>query len=164
MEITKPLIPGILQQLSKMTEGQVYQGFEAIVLKHGKAWPIIAKTLPKGRPRSVIKECFKNAAQLVLWRPELQLTYVEGYALGIFPVLHAWAVTPDGTVIDPTWNRKPYRPGTEYFGIPFKTQFLCQCMIKNGTYGILDCPPHFPAAILAATEAFKEAIESKLTQ
>jgi hypothetical protein len=59
-------------------------------------------------------ECFRNAL-----RPTVKtgLPYVEGYALaeGATPHLHAWNASPDGFVVDTTWE--PI--GRVYFGVIF---------------------------------------------
>jgi hypothetical protein len=70
------------------------------------------------RPDSItlrhIGECLGNAF-LTMTRTGLQ--YAEGYAVvgSRIPVLHAWNVDADGSVIDSTWEPV----GSIYFGIVF---------------------------------------------
>lgn len=93
------------------------------------------------------KECFMNATHAATgngWK-DSDLTYVEGYAvtsLGI-PIHHAWLVTPDDEVIDPTWHSqttpgvdRPLDPGLEYYGIPVSHSYLRQRAIDTEVYGI----------------------------
>lgn len=93
--------------------GWEYGSPEDFVLRHGRAYEWAP--LPEGFEYGEAKQCYANAANLVLLRDfpgasfydGVDLTYVEGYAmsanLGI-AVEHAWVVTPDGAVIDPTWR------------------------------------------------------------
>lgn len=69
----------------------------------------------------------------MLRRPDL--VYVEGYAAGIIPVLHAWCVDSDGKVVDPTWDDGI---GTEYFGVPFNRAFVMTAVVDKGSYGLID--------------------------
>lgn len=77
------------------------------------------------------KQCFANAAHLAI---EKGYTYVEGYATTHkinFPLEHAWCVTKDGKLVDPTWE-----DGAEYFGVPFKMDYLLEVMHETGQYGV----------------------------
>lgn len=98
-----------------------------------------------GRPN----ECYKNASLLVFERPDL--TYVEGF---MYPegraglaVLHAWAATKDGTVVDNTPIRMThsgntlYRPGTggvpRYFGVTYDRAKYLKYLYTAKFYGVL---------------------------
>lgn len=91
--------------------------------------------LPKQYQAGIIKECFRNAALLALNHKEL--IYCEGYALSKktlpIAIYHAWCVTSDFEVVDNTWKY-----GAEYFGVPFKKDFLMSQLIKNKNYGLID--------------------------
>ena len=79
------------------------------------------------------KQCFANAAHLAI---EKGYTYVEGYAttkVVNFPLIHAWCVTRDGKLVDPTWQ-----DGVEYFGVPIKTDYLLEVLSESGMYGIFE--------------------------
>jgi hypothetical protein len=73
---------------------------------------------PQPRPDSItlrhIGECFRNAF-LTMMRTGLQ--YAEGFATvgSKIPVLHAWNVDAEGSVIDSTWEPV----GSAYFGVVF---------------------------------------------
>ena len=81
--------------------------------------------------QDTMKECFSNAFHLALRSPKKYI-YVEGFAFSSIPTCHAWCVDLKGNVVDPTWKE-----GVEYFGIPFKLDFLIQESDKNRTYGLL---------------------------
>jgi len=107
-----------------------FQSMEGFILHYGVHWTPAA--LPKGFKRMEIKQCYRNATLLL--EDDEDLAYCEGYACGIIPVHHAWCVTPDGRVIDPTWNPV----GTAYIGVPFDTQFILERLQTAGTYSVID--------------------------
>jgi hypothetical protein len=112
-------------------------------------------------PRGEAKACFKNATHLALENPSL--TYVEGKVGVLTPVDHAWCITPDGVVVDPTLDKGnkgitdgTYDRITEYYGVPFHTDYLRKAIMKNGNYGLLDgyCARHtLPILIERGLEA-----------
>ena len=53
---------------------------------------------------------------------------------GVDRLLHAWLVTPDGEVVDPTWREL----GNEYYGVPFKLDYVTGTVLANEYYGVLD--------------------------
>lgn len=79
-----------------------------------------------------MKQCFHNAANAAFH--DRDLIYCEGYASSIIPILHAWCLDPDGRVLELTWST----PGQDYFGIPFRRNFLIEQAIQNGKYGLVD--------------------------
>jgi hypothetical protein len=95
-----------------------------------------AAPLPDGVQRGIPKECYKNASLLVLERSDL--TYAEGFAqVGSLPGLtfqHAWAVTKDGTVVDPTWDDPE---NSKYFGVRYERKAYLQYLYKAKLYGVL---------------------------
>jgi len=86
-----------------------------------------------------MKECFYNAWKTCLGRKRKKhFFYVEGYALGIIPVHHAW-IEVDGCVIDPTWRLCGNLKDHTYFGVQFPTAFAASRMIYEDTcYSLLD--------------------------
>ena len=86
----------------------------------------------------VKQECYRNATLTAL--ETSHLTFVEGYVTiyGV-PISHAWLVDRTGLVFEPT-----LRPDdsvdriAEYFGVPFKTEYVLKALKKNKVYGLLD--------------------------
>jgi len=97
-----------------------------IVLERGYQWKN-SEYRKQGRKG----ECFKNAYQMAR---ENGWHYCEGWAISnnLIPLEHAWCVTPEGVVIDPTWEN-----GHDYFGVIFDPEFVEDTLSKTGVYGIL---------------------------
>lgn len=96
-----------------------YAGFEELVLNCGIEME--ANPLPKNINFGLSQACYWNCQQLAFKRKSL--IYVEGYALDpeiSFPIAHAWLITKDKKVIDPTWKTS----NSYYLGIPFSTQWV----------------------------------------
>jgi hypothetical protein len=71
---------------------------------YGQEWK--AAPLPADVERGKMGDCYKNATHAILANPDWR--YAEGYAYPShvpLPVLHGWAVKPDGTVVDPNLDR-----------------------------------------------------------
>lgn len=83
------------------------------------------------------------------------LYYAEGFGFqtGV-PIEHAWAVTEDGLVIDPTWMEHPAYPveSWQYIGIPFAPAFVRERHAATGCYNLL------PQLVLEGGELPPEAI------
>jgi hypothetical protein len=106
---------------------------EGLVKDLGQAWT--AQALPPEYERLAPKNCFENTWETV--RDDDDLRYVEGYALsehGILPVPHAWAVDPDGCVIDTTWER-PERAA--FYGLVIPKNVVVAMMFATRYYGVL---------------------------
>jgi hypothetical protein len=104
------------------------------------------------------KQCFANAAKLVLADYSDTLVYTEGYAYGsMIPTHHAWATVND-KVVDLTWaiwakngeksplpRSNPYRDRIlglftmprAYMGIGFQKHFLIEHLMKENTQASL---------------------------
>lgn len=88
--------------------------------------------LPPGMSRAPARQCFHNALRLCLREPSLR--YVEGYGLldGLpLPLHHGWAVTDDGTVVDPTWESPE---ACQYRGVVVPLEFI----LEWGEVGVLE--------------------------
>lgn len=87
--------------------------------------------------RAVPKACFENCRRLVKRMPGLK--YYEGTATSIIPMEHAWVVTPEGRVLEPTlcllrrFEERKFVPEgvdgspegyVDYFGIHIPTEKL----------------------------------------
>lgn len=89
----------------------VYAGIEDFVLAEGRTWP--PHPLPRHIKRGAARQCFLNAYKAAQRHRELR--YVEGYALAMIPVLHAWCVDSEDRVVEVTWEE----PGAAYVGVAF---------------------------------------------
>ena len=67
------------------------------------------------RYRCKIKECYNNCAKIAMADDRYQ--YVEGYAMSIIVVEHAWLVNENGEIVDPTWIRLDHGISNDYFGV-----------------------------------------------
>lgn len=120
---------------SQHPEGWLYPSVEAFLLAHGRLWtPPVGPYV--GRPGKK-NECFNNALNRLVGDDDM--TYCEGYARGVIPVLHAWLVDSDGQVIDPTWTGTCGRPspGVEYYGVAFERTYVMETAIRSGVGGVL---------------------------
>lgn len=94
-------------------------------------------TRPEDIEQGTPQECYKNASLLLLEHPKLNLNYVEGFMYPTkvdLPVLHAWTVTPDGKVIDPTMTHQEDR---RYFGIEYGHNEYLKYLYSAKLYGVL---------------------------
>lgn len=110
--------------------GWAYLCVEELLLQHGQTYAPTPLP-PRVRPMAS-KQCYFNAAALARRSPSL--TYVEGVALGVIPVSHAWCVTEDGVVVDPTWTDLNGGVGGAYLGLPFPSAYVRQQQtLTNGS-------------------------------
>lgn len=98
---------------------------------------------PDSLDRMTPNECFKNAYDLAM--RDDRYHYVEGNCVVTeLPLLveHAWCVTDDGTVVDPTLpeDDPEVNAMTSYFGIQVDLKIVNKSLIEYGVYGILDRP------------------------
>lgn len=119
-----------------------YASLEAFILAEGRSYTPAFR--PKSVRRGVAGDCYGNAfllatnrrcrlQRMVGQRPPF--AYVEGYgAMGGQPILHAWCVTPDGVVVDPTWENTDF---CAYIGIEIPWEALADNVLRVGFHGIL---------------------------
>ena len=91
---------GLSRKMRKKQDGWNFISPDELILTHGRSFTIAP--LPKGIRYGRLGECFKNASRLALYHNDL--TYCEGYAMGIIPVLHAFCIDAKGNVVDNTWR------------------------------------------------------------
>jgi hypothetical protein len=119
--------------------GRDHAKLAGFILDHGRAFEADAKTF-KGR-RMRAKNCFGNCIHKVLTNSP-DLTYVEGYVQALIPIHHAWLMRKDGSIIDPTLSltglNGTARDIGDYFGVPFKADYVMAHIAKTRTYGLLD--------------------------
>jgi len=143
----------------KERSGWAYHGAGDFLNQHGQFWPLQpfpANERP-GRPNS----CFYNAFSACL---KSDLRYVEGYALAIIPIHHAWCVDEHGLVIDHTWARfkpnrhSPYEDngyggiGLSYFGVEFPLELVRRVMLASQT----------PSVFYGGIEFMKQRFENTI--
>lgn len=106
--------------------------------------PYTRRLLEHSYRRGVRNACYENAFELALVHPEL--TYCEGRALSVgIPIEHAWCITPDGLVVDTTWDAGE----SEYHGVAFDTRFLKGWVTRRKRYAVL--AEVFPSELIEAS-------------
>jgi hypothetical protein len=113
-------------------EGWAYSTPHAFILDQGRAYT--AAPRPKGLRKRTNKLCYRNTIYTVWDHPDW--AYVEGFALSVhgLPVEHAWAVTPEGVVVDPTW----YEPDlAAYYGVEIPMTVVGAAMCRYRVFGVL---------------------------
>ncbi len=132
-EFLKGYLTAEVQMMRSMNPGHPvtdiggYCSMSDFVLRNGRAFQPGAVCWALGK-----RNCFQHAAEAA--KLERSLTYVEGYAILIIPVLHAWLVGPDGKVIETTWQEM----GRAYYGIPFRTDYIRQQIKAQKHYSMID--------------------------
>lgn len=106
---------------------------------HGREFTPCSDHKKYFRKHSRMGACYSNAQRLVKKFPD-DLTYAEGFASTLIdgclypPVgLHAWAITRDGEVIDPTWDN-----GVDYFGVPFGRAYFLEATMYRAPFSLID--------------------------
>lgn len=87
--------------------------------------------------------CYDQAMEVAI---SCNLTYCEGVMIarvphGYLPMPHAWCVTDDGRLIDPTAHKIQHVDSLAYWGIKFKNSYAVQWEKKYGFHGMLDGHP-----------------------
>lgn len=109
-----------------------YHSYEGMVLALGEEHPW--RPRPSWVEKGEDKQCFGNALNLAI---EHDLVYVEGYAAGLIPTLHAWCLDSDGYVIETTWDEDHPSDQHIYLGIPMNTEAVARHCVATGYYGVL---------------------------
>lgn len=113
------------QNIGSKRVSKRYSSVTNFLLEEGRYWILDKGFDFKINVETFPKHCFWNAFKLAK-RNSNKLFYVEGYAikydLGI-SIHHAWCVTKEGIVVDPTWSRYS-NFGDEYYGTAFDVEFV----------------------------------------
>lgn len=84
-------------------------------------------------------QCYRNASLLVMERPDL--TYAEGFfedkKIPGLAIWHAWAVSADGKVIDPTLGGQPAAKDGTYFGVKYDRAAYLKYLYTAKIYGVI---------------------------
>lgn len=89
--------------------------------------------------------CYDNAMKLIAIDPSL--IYCEGVLLPrvngrpSVPMPHAWCLSQDGALVDPTAHKIQHHPDILYVGIPFNNDYAWAWFKKFGFHGMLDGHP-----------------------
>ena len=118
-----------------------YRCVEEFVLRHGQAFTTRV-CRPSGMWPGVPRCCFQNAAMLATTAPE-RYTYVEGYAVGVIPVLHAWVRDTSGAVLDITWPEEQME-GAAYWGVAVKTAYVRRTVMAGKGPALDNAADRFP--------------------
>lgn len=107
-----------------------YDSPEDFLLQHGEWFE--PRALPSGIKRGAPKCCYANA--MIVGRL-LGLKYVEGYAMGVIPLEHAWCIDDRNRIYEVTWQK----PGAAYLGVPFSVE-RADDATWNGDASVLSDP------------------------
>jgi hypothetical protein len=112
-----------------------------VVRARGRAFDAGFEPIEADEQWTEMGNCFENATQIA-WGDHPDWTYTEGYAYPAAgdpwmvmvgePVHHAWLVTDEGKVYDPTWGNT----GSAYVGVPVETTFLYEELARRKIYGL----------------------------
>jgi hypothetical protein len=114
---------------------------EEFLLRHGTFFTA-STTLPPSVKPMRLQQCFENAFRIA--RRTEAFHYVEGIALDMIPVPHAWLIDANGTVIDPTWTHADAY-GRSYCGVELDLERVKHAR-QNGSLSLLhDWKQKYPA-------------------
>lgn len=128
--------PTPLQQLAARLRlphpaGAAYASPEAWLIAHGQSFTGLSAAAKPPLARQLAPEatftpsdCTSNALTLLSDAPVLRLVHgVAAWAGSDDLVAHAWCVTEDGVVVDPTWPTMAKTPH-RYFGVVLPAEFV----------------------------------------
>lgn len=159
------------KRMHSTPDGFAYSCMEDYVLREGQDFasePLTDSEMSWlfaliGDSRFQIKQCYYNSQRLLVYTGHVhnpdghELRYVEGYALGVIPMLHGW-LSLNGKVVDLTMRlRSKLRrqscvgrrrlqdrvlgefPSDErqYRGVTFETDFVLARVVATGMMGTL---------------------------
>lgn len=138
-------------QVDMMPHSLVMRSVPEFLLQYGRKYEKDKNTY-KGK-RGPKHKCFYSSAILAMASDNF--TYVEGYVevVGI-PIHHAWVISAEGIVIDPTL-RPPLVHIGEYFGVLFKTEYVWNRAIKTQYW---DSVIEYNLELLKRTDTIPEGV------
>lgn len=117
----------------------LFASIEEFLLRHGTFFTVAPLPAPLKPMR--IGGCFENAYRLATRTQAYH--YVEGIAYSVIPVLHAWVIDANGTVIDPTWAHDML--GESYCGVELSLDHVRESRRKGSLTVLGDVPRRHPA-------------------
>lgn len=140
-----------------------YHGLADFVLKNGAYMPTPEGKLPTGIRRGKVGYCFENAGRLAAFND--RYIYCEGFALCVFPMLHAWIVDSEtGQVLDPTWQGRRGLTTVTYYGIAVNTPWLLSQVYANEHWGLIDLPHERWPMLRESPDKWRHPITDKFTK
>lgn len=127
----------VLAYMKAIVPAQMKHGFgicsvERFLVRYGMQFRTGRTAEDEGLELGRAGLCFSNSMKHALKRGDL--IYCEGICSGVIPQQHGWLCKPDGTVIEMTdsWDTQ-----LDYFGIPFRQEFVRDRVLRLGVHSIL---------------------------
>ncbi len=115
------------EYLTHVSEFMDRPSYERLVLEEGDYW----MTASVSKSQGPLGECYRNAYEVATENPGWG--YVEGFALSIIPIMHAWCVNEEGDAVEVTWDT----PGKEYKGIVMDIAEASAAIVETGRWGVM---------------------------
>ena len=115
----------MLEHFRPLPEDFTYHGRDGFLLANGRPFELAVSQDPPKPVHAYMKQCFDNAYRVARRWPS-KFRYVEGMALGVIPVHHAWVINEADEVLDPTWYQNRIELGSEYFGVIIPLEIVKQ--------------------------------------
>jgi len=105
-------------------DGFKYRSYESLLLAEGTTWTDV-----RVEDHGPARHCYTNAfyaAEEHGWK------YVEGFAMSVIPMPHAWCLDSD-QVVETTWDDA----GAEYRGIVLPLAYVSEAVSATGYWGVM---------------------------
>ncbi len=113
----------LVDGLRTTPDNYIYHSYEGLVLNEGTTW-----TDARVETHGPEKHCYENSYYAAI---ENGWQYVEGFAISMIPMGHAWCLDGD-QVVETTWATA----GSEYRGIVFPADFVEQMALTTEYWGM----------------------------